>query len=503
MKEGNDMSGTLKPKVGVLALTLELYETLAPKVRGEREEWVRRAVVPALAKEMRGSWATARTGCATTAATATEGGCATSAAEVMFGGAVNSRAGVDAAVAEMEGAGVDGIVVLLLTYAPSQIALPALKRTRLPILVWNTQELLGVTPGFGGAELTANHGVHGTQDLCNVLLRSGVRFEYVTSHLSDGDATREVGDFARAAAAVRRLRGARLGLLGYPFPGMGDFALDTTLMSATLGCEWMMLPVEEYVTGAARATREETEGLVAEYRRLYEVTPEVKAADLEATARVEISLRRMVSSRRLDGLTYQFLAFGEDARTPTVPFVAASRLMAEGMGFGGEGDLIATAGSAFLNWLSGPASFTEIFTIDFAGNAALMSHMGEANVAMARRDRRVRLSARPGPITRTLAGQLSLAVGFEPGPATLCALTLGPGSRWRLVASAVSVLDFPPVAGLPSPTCKVSPLGGNVREFLTGYAKAGGPHHSAICFGDARARLKLAAGMMGAEYCEV
>ena len=469
------MSSTPKPKVGVLALTLELYESLAPKVRGEREEWVRRAVVPALAKE----------------------------ADVTFRGAVNTRERIDAAVAEMETAGVDAIIVLLLTYAPSQIALPALKRTRLPILVWNTQELFAVTPGFDGAELTANHGVHGTQDLCNVLLRSGVRFEYVTSHLSDPGATREIRDFLRAAAAVRRLRGARLGLLGYPFPGMGDFALDTTHLAATLGCDWTVLPIEEYVHGAAAATREETAALMAEYRQTYEVTPEVKEADLEATARVEISLRRMAAARRLDALTYQFLAFGDDVRTPTVPFVAASRMMADGFGFGGEGDLIAAAGSAFLNWLNPPASFTEIFTIDFGGNAVVMSHMGEANVAMARRDRKVRLSARPGPITRTLAGQLSLAIGFEPGPATLCALTLGSESRWRFVASAVSILDFPAVAALPSPTCKIAPASGNVRDFLTRYARAGGPHHSAICFGDARARLKNAAGLLGAEYCEV
>ena len=32
-------------------------------------------------------------------------------------------------------------------------------------------------------DMTSNHGVHGTQDLANVLVRSGVKFHYVTSHL--------------------------------------------------------------------------------------------------------------------------------------------------------------------------------------------------------------------------------------------------------------------------------------------------------------------------------
>ena len=37
-----------RPKVGLLALTLELYETLAPHLRGSREAWVRQAILPAL-----------------------------------------------------------------------------------------------------------------------------------------------------------------------------------------------------------------------------------------------------------------------------------------------------------------------------------------------------------------------------------------------------------------------------------------------------------------------
>jgi len=44
---------------------------------------------------------------------------------------------------------------------------------------------------------------------------------------------------------------------------------------------------------------------------------------------------------------------------------------------------------------------------------------------------------------------------------------------------------------------------GDVRDFLTAYAKAGGPHHLAVCFGDARPRLAMTAQFLGAEYLEV
>ena len=109
--------------------------------------------------------------------------------------------------------------------------------------------------------------MHGTQDLANVLLRSGVPFEYVTSHLQ-----RPGGGWTSWATSSPRRRpctacaGARLGLLGYPFPGMGDFALDTTHLAATLGCEWTVLPMEEYIRRAADATPKAAADLVAEYR---------------------------------------------------------------------------------------------------------------------------------------------------------------------------------------------------------------------------------------------
>jgi len=138
-----------EPRIGLLALTLELYEELAPTLRSQREKWVRDRVVPAISP----------------------------LARVHFTGAVFRREDIERVVAECEAADVDALVLLLLSYAPSQLVLPVLKRTHLPILVWCTQELAAVGEEFDEAKLLANHGVHGTQDLANVLVRGGVPFE--------------------------------------------------------------------------------------------------------------------------------------------------------------------------------------------------------------------------------------------------------------------------------------------------------------------------------------
>ena len=64
--------------------------------------------------------------------------------------------------------------------------------------------------------------------------------------MDDPGGLKPIEEFLVAAAAAAALRRARLGLMGYPFPGMGDFAVDTTHLVATLGCQWTSLPVEEY-----------------------------------------------------------------------------------------------------------------------------------------------------------------------------------------------------------------------------------------------------------------
>ena len=464
-----------KPRVGILGLTLELYEKAAPGLREDREAWVRQTLLPALEP----------------------------VAEVSFAHAACRREEIDKIVADYEAAGLDAILVICLTYSPSQLALPALKRTRLPILLWNTQELFGVDGQFDGKALMTNHGVHGSQDLANVLLRSGVRFKYVTSHVHDPEGMTPLADFFHAASAIGGLRGMGLGLLGYPFPGMGDFAMDTTDLVATFGCRTTQLPFGDYIRRAEEATQGEIDALVDDYRNSFDVADDVSVEDLQVAARGECSLRGMLAERDLAAISYQLLSFGEDGRAETVPFVAACRMMADGIGFGGEGDLIGALGTWLLNRLQGPAPFSDVFTVDFEGNSLFMSHMGEVNVAMARRDRKTRLVVDPKPFVQTRGRQLCLVASLEPGPATLMALTLGPNGRWRLIAGRMRIEDFGPLQNMQAPHFKLAPENADIRDWLTAYATAAGPHHNAVCFGDAMGRIRATAELIDVDYYEL
>ncbi|MGC8878700.1 MAG: L-arabinose isomerase family protein, partial [Anaerolineae bacterium] len=312
------MNTTGKAKVGLLGLMLELYDAW-PELK------------PAMAEFARAL-----------------GDTLSAFAEVEFPGVCNTREQVEHTVAAFEAAGKDLLLVVLLTYAPSHIALPALLRTRLPILIYNTQQLYAVEPDTRSIDTTHNHGMHGVQDLANVLLRAGRDFYLVTGHYRDARAIEEVRQWCDAARVAKQMHQLRIGLLGYAMEGMGDFGLDETAFLAQVGVEVRHIPMKELAARAATAPAEAIVASMAEDRARFHFAPEITDAEHAASARLEWALRETLRERGMHGFASHFLAISEEGQLETLPFLAASKLLAEGYGFGGEGDVTSAAAVCML-----------------------------------------------------------------------------------------------------------------------------------------------------------
>ncbi len=462
------MNETGKAQVGLLGLMLELYDQL-PDLKPQMAQF---------AEELVGAFSPF--------------------ADVDFRGVTNTREQVDRVVGEFEAERKDLLIVVLLTYAPSHIALPALARTPLPVLIFNTQRLRAVTPATTSWETTENHGMHGVQDLANVLLRAGRQFGIVTGHYQDARTLAEVRSWCDAARLAQFARSLRIGLIGYPMEGMGDFGIDHTAFLSQLGASVHHIAMKAVAERAAAAPREAIAAQMAEDRRLFQFQDGITLQEHEASSRLEWALREILQERGLHGFASHFMAASEEGWLDTLPFLASSKLLAEGYGFGGEGDVTSAAAVALMHALAGAANFTEMFTMDFDGNSALMMHMGEANWKMARRDEPIHLVRSSLGLVPLRVDPLLLAFSLEPGEATLLSLTTVEDGRLRFVVSEGEVVDFPYLPDLARPHYKFRP-DGDLCDFLTGFSMAGGSHHQALAFGHWADTLEKTAALLGIE----
>jgi len=463
-----------KAKVGLLGLMLELYD-LVPGLKPRMAEFAQ-DLVHTLADF----------------------------ADVDFPGVCNTREQVDEAVARFEAEGKDLILVVLLTYAPSHIALPALLHTRLPYVIFNTQQLHTVTAQVTSQDTTKNHGMHGVQDLCNVLLRAGHCPKLVSGHYRDPNALAELRSWMDAIRGARFMHRMRIGLLGYPMEGMGDFGIDHTALLAQAGVSVHHLAMR----AVAERAREVPDAMVvqamAEDREQFVIADDITEEEHAASARLVFALRDILREQGLHGFAAHFTAVGEEGWLDTLPFLAASMLLGEGYGFGGEGDVTSAAAVALMAHLAGAANFTEMFSMDPEGDAVLMMHMGEGNWTMAREDEPIHLLRSTLGLVDLRIAPLLLAFSLEPGPVTLASLTTVTEGKLRLVVTEGEVVDFPYVADLGRPHYKFRPDSPDgLSGFLNRFSLAGGSHHQALAYGRWAGTLAKLADLLGIECTQV
>ena len=153
-----------------------------------------------------------------------------------------------AAVHAIEEAGAESIVTLHLAYSPSLECIDALMSTKLPVIVFDTTPTYDFAEKQDSTEVMANHGIHGVQDMCSMLRRRKKLYWVEAGHMDHSDVLERVAKRARAASAAAAFRRARIGIIGKPFKGMGDFYVSADELRSSLGAT-----VTELDAGTAKA----------------------------------------------------------------------------------------------------------------------------------------------------------------------------------------------------------------------------------------------------------
>ena len=455
------MPRRITPRVGLLPLILKLYDETLPELREKQRELVS-GVQDALSR-----FATVQ--CAEIA---------------------NCEDGVRAAAQRFDADGCDAIVVLFTAYAPSLIARDALADSPLPIVIFNTQVAQKLDRDELSDAMLRNHGMHGVQDLANVMLRKGRPPHIVTGHFTDERALSELEDLLRACAVRRYLRGAAVGVMGTSFEGMGDFQFDPDRLSDVFGTRVEQIDQAKVAKLAENAPPADLPAAAGEM----EVDDALSDEELAASEALSAAVLRTLDEGGYCAWSMNFLDVGRDGILKTVPFLAAARSMVEGYGYAGEGDALSAMCVFIAAQLAPPATFTEMFSMDPATGSVLMSHMGEANYALAGGP--VRLACKEFRFGDVVAPATPV-FALKAGEATLINLIEGP-EGFRFIAADCTMQAWRVNPKLDAPQGFMRP-DRPLEEFLTAYSELGGSHHLALTYGRNAGKVARLAALCGVE----
>lgn len=391
----------------------------------------------------------------------------------------------DAAVQSFTDADVDLIVTLHAAYSPSLESIDALCSVKTPLLMLDTTYDYEFKPYSYTEGMLYNHGIHGVMDLCNLLRRRGRQYEVVAGFFNEENPNypalcRRVTDFAKAAMIRHTLAHARVGIVGEPFEGMGDFRIPFDTLKETLGPEAVPYDLQDY-TYLNAVTDEEIEREYTENAARFEM--EVPRATYDFSTRVSLAIRKWLSDNRLDAFSMNFKAARNGTSFPTMPFAEASLAMERGIGYAGEGDVLTAAFVASLMEVFDSVSFTEIFCPDWKDGSLFLSHMGEYNVGLSVPEAKPVMREKEFSFGDAENPAILLSP-FRPGKVTFLSLNPASDNRFELFRQTGSMLYTPRdnkqndiVSGWFRPDMPLP-------EFLESYSRAGGIHHAALIYSD-------------------
>jgi L-arabinose isomerase len=376
-----------------------------------------------------------------------------------------------------------GVIAWMHTFSPAKAWIAGLTALQKPLLHLHTQfnsELPWSEIDMDFMNL--NQSAHGDREFGHLAMRLGIARKTVVGHWRDPAVLDRVGAWSRAVLgwhASQTLRVARFG------DNMRQVAVtegDKVEAQIRLGFSVDGYGVGELVE-AVRAVREpDIDALLEQYEHAYDLVPSLRdggerRGSLRDAARIEVGLRSFLAAGGFGAFTDTFEDLGE---LPQLPGIAVQRLMADGYGFGAEGDWKTAAllriVKAMGEGLEGGTSFMEDYTYHLVhdGASVLGAHMLEVCPSIA--DGRPTCEIHP----LSIGGKqdpVRLVFTAAPGPAIVVAL-LDAGDRFRLVANEVEVVA--PAEALPKlpvarAVWKPSP---DLPTAAEAWLLAGGPHHT-------------------------
>jgi L-arabinose isomerase len=376
-----------------------------------------------------------------------------------------------------------GLIVWMHTFSPSKMWINGLKKLHLPLLHLHTQfnnEIPWSTIDMDFMNL--NQSAHGDREFGHIVTRLKIKRKVIVGHWEKKEVRLSIANWVRAALGYHEMQHLKVCRLGDNMREVAVTEGDKVEAQIQFGFSVNSYDASDIVHEIKQIKSEEVEELMRVYEEEYTLAENLKKGgskrqSLYDAAEIEIGLRQFLEKGGYKAFTDTFENLGD---LKQLPGIATQRLMAEGYGFGGEGDWKTAALTRVLKVMSlgleGGTSFMEDYTYHFDEKKSLVlgSHMLEICPSIAEK----KPSCEIHPLG--IGGKedpVRLVFNAPEGPGLNLSL-IDLGNRFRFILNEVDTL----AVDKPLPKLPVARVLWDCKPNLETAAKAwiyaGGAHHT-------------------------
>ena len=387
-----------------------------------------------------------------------------------------------------------GVITWMHTFSPAKMWIHGMQKLTKPLLHLHTQfneEIPWDTMDMDFMNL--NQSAHGDREFGHILSRMRKNHKTVVGYWKDPKTLGHIAVWQRVAAAWADAQDMRILRIGDQMNNVAVTDGDKVEAEMRLGYHVDYVPFSDVLQYFKAVEDSDVDALVAKYNSIYD-TSQVLFEDgrqcIWNAAKAELTLRALLEDKGAKGFTTNFDDLGDvDVKISgmgfdQIPGLASQRLMAEGYGFGAEGDWKSAALYRTV-WfrtqgLPEGCSFLEDYTLNFAGerSSILQAHMLEVCPLIAAAKPKLEVHYLGIGIRKTLTARLVFTSKVGRG---VTATVVDMGNRFRLVVNDVECIKPKPLPKLPVASALWIPMP-NFEIGAGAWIMAGGTHHSIFSY---------------------
>lgn len=376
-----------------------------------------------------------------------------------------------------------GIITWMHTFSPAKMWINGLSLLKKPICHLHTQFNAQIPWNKIDMDfMNLNQSAHGDREFGFMMTRLRKKRKIIVGHWQEERVQRRLGNWTRVALGWDELQNLKVARIGDNMRQVAVTEGDKVEAQMRFGFSVNGYDSSEVVAHIKKVSDSRVEDLLKEYENSYNLSDALKKDgkqrdSLIEAARIEIGLRTFLEEGGFKAFTDTFENLGE---LKQLPGIAVQRLMADGYGFGAEGDwktaALLRAMKVMTVGLEGGTSFMEDYTYHFTPQKSyvLGSHMLEICPTIAKDKptceiHPLGIGGKEDPVR---------LVFNSPAGKALNASLIDMGNRFRLIVNEVEAVA--PEKQLPNlPVARVLwDAKPNLDVAATAWILAGGAHHT-------------------------